>query len=766
MSVEEPDESDLRVPVSGVFSMPAVEGESEDQCLLTLADMQKELPTLTGAPVRVEHGEEVVGTVEKVTIDAQNRIAGTVRLNRDYSGRKALSACRDGRYKGFSLGIMHEPGLGDDGKPIIKNKLILHVALAQNPEFSDHTKISDIGDDRREVKIGRRFVKIAAEKLRRETGTGGEKQTAPRTLKSGSAKASTADKTRQQPITVSLSSNSSAPETQTMSSVEELNRQMAELQKQRDALEAQQKAEAEASMKVDQQQQQQPPQQPPQQDFQGWSQKQPNPYTSPVVFNMNVGGAQAPGTDPLSQMSEATAAEFERQKADAEAYRKMKAEEERRNRKGEKRSRDEAEAPDQPSTTAAASLIPEQDEKDREIARLKALLGEAGEGKERRQEDNEGTVDHASSKTQALVDSIQSKLAQATTNESAAADMDEDADIDDKLIAKQKAEAASATQDIDASKISFDDLSKENETIRTTIREVNALKSEIKKMKDGAAKQHKKDELARKERLVRSASESYVRRNNAWLVRQMSLAGQDIDDDMSSAMADYATQPESLTLKDLASLNNMGRLVTVSHANAQNGLMATQAALAKERQVWEKERLKLQAKAESERIAAERAQAHLSIANSDPRFGVRGANPVPQGRRHSQPKSAPQAQARASVDPRFAYMKQTGIPMRLVDASKRVDGMKVFESGKAVRDLSFVPAQSRHSFRPPRARFGLQRNGEIDVLKELDRVRRSHPVGQNEMLTPSDFSSNCMPVAPPGSQTVDGFPGLARLPQM
>src|SRR6056297_3740800 len=193
MSVQEDEDysesDDLRVRVDGVFSMPAAEGESQDQLLLTIDDMKKRLDTVCGAPVRIEHGGEVVGSVERVEIDAKNRIAGTVRLNPDTNGHRAARLCREGKYKGFSLGIMHEPDLSEDGKPIIKDKLILHVALAADPEFAEHTKISEVGEDRRELKLARRFVKIAAAKLRREVGE--KKQTDQNTVRKPVAQGTT-----------------------------------------------------------------------------------------------------------------------------------------------------------------------------------------------------------------------------------------------------------------------------------------------------------------------------------------------------------------------------------------------------------------------------------------------------------------------------------------------------------------------------------------------------------------------------------------------
>jgi len=758
---------DLRVPVSGVFSMPASEGASQDQCLLTREDMQRELPALVGAPVRVEHGGEVVGTVEKVTIDDEDRMAGTVRLNRDYSGRRAVRACRTGKYKGFSLGIMHQPGADADGKPIIKDKLILHVALAADPEFAEHTKISEVGEDRRELKLARRFVKIAAAKLRREVGE--KKQTDQNTMRKPVAQGTT---TERQPPIVSVSSKSSAPSTSAMSSAEEIARQIAELQeKQKKIQEEEEKAKKEASeqqeMQTDapqassmNQQQQQQHQQPSggmQQDG-AWQQKPPNSFQSPVVFNMHVGGqgqGQTQGSfDPLSQMSEASAAEYQRQKRDAELYERQRAQAPAG--RGKKRTVDEEQED-------SVSMVPKTDEKDREIARLKALLGES-DGKNRRydadsadlgseQEEPEGS--RASQKTRDLMSSIQNKLAAPSA---AADDVDEDADVDDK---PQAPAAGGEEEEIDASSLTYEELSKKNTTLKGMAREINDLKTKIRAMKDGTNKQNRKDELATKQRKYEAACTDYVRKNNAWLMRQIALAGQDIDEDMEETMADYATQVGGLKLGDLSSLNNMGRLVTVSHANAQNGLRQTEEALAAARKEFAKERLRLQRDAERQRVAAERAEAQRTVASSDPRAGVRGGKPKPQGRPHSQPAHAPAPNASAS-DPRAQFMRTTGLSMPLVDYSKPLPaGSKLFEAKSNPRNMNFVKPEDRHRFRAPRSRRGAQRSVDFDVLKELDRTRRTHQLGQADRLTPSDFGGQY--TQPPGSVLVDGNPALARL---
>ena len=772
MDTDDGSVDDLRVPVSGVFSMPASEGASEAQCMLTREDMQREMPSLVGAPVRVEHGGEVVGSVEKVSIDDEDRIAGTIRLNRDFSGRKALRACRDGKYKGFSLGIMHTPDVDEDGMPIITDKLLLHVALAEDPEFGEQTTISEVGQDRREVKLAKRFIKIAADKLRRRAVL--EKQTDQNTAQKVEAQVSTTERLpRPHPI-VTVSSKSSVPSTETMSSAEEIERQIAELQakqKQVREQEEQKKKQQEEQKNTEEvntdeqssgngQTMSQQQQQAPGGGFQpdgSWQQKPPNSYQSPVVFNMHLGGQGGQTAfDPLSQMSEASAAEYKRQQRDAEEYQRRR-QFEPVGRGGQKRGMDA-------DTEDAVSLVPKQDEKDREIARLQALLGEK-DGKNRRFNDEDTGADEAegsraSQTTRDLMSSIQNKLTQGGSKDMAE-DVDPDADVDDKLLAKQAAEET----DVDAASITFDELSQKNNELKKAAREINEFKSKIRGMKAGTMKQNMQDALATKQRKYEAACSDYVRRNNAWLMRQITLAGQDVDEDMEETMADYATQVGGLKLNDLHSLNNMGKLVTVSHANAENGLRQTNEQLAKAKREFAKERLRLQNEAERQRIEADRAKAAAQIVTSDPRSGARGGAPKVQGRPHTQPKHAASSETSAApaLDPRLQYMRQTGISMPLVDFNEQIPaGAKVFESKNNPSNMNFVPVDDRHRYRPPRARMGAQRSVDFDILKELDRTRRSHRLGQADIITRSDFGGHY--TQPPGSVPLEGRPGLAKLP--
>ena len=764
---------DLRVPVSGVFSMAASDGESGNQCFLTLEDMEKQLPYLKGMPVRIEHGAEVVGEVEDVTIDDQQRIAGTIRLNRDYTGRRALRLCREGKYKGFSLGIAHDKGTDERGAPVIKDKLILHVALANKPEFGAETRITNIGEDRPAVKIGTKLVKVAAELLRKKKAAQQEKQNTLSTEPATPAPPPT--QTRQRIVTLSSLSSSdlSATSTTMASSADDYDRQIAEIQLKRDKARADEQARAQAKAQEEEKavQPQIPPaglSTDPATGKTMWTQQPPNPIQSPVVFNwhLNGNGGGGGGYDPLSQMSKAAYDEQSRQHAEAEAFRKQESD----NKRGKKRRSDEEEE-------SARADVHKADEKDALIAKLRDEVTELK--KTRRtdeQPDSTAPGSATSEKTKNLVDAVTKSLGQSAIP-GAPRDDEDDEDIEDKVVPNAGVAAAAAglknpaKDDIDGSKITLEELTEENYQLKAAARAINLLEKQMRKLPDGAEKQNVKDELAAKQRKYNAECKSYIHRNNAWMVHQIASANSPVDEDMSATMADYATVDEGLSIKDLGSLRALNKLVTVSHADKTNSLAAANSEFQKERSRFEAESLRLRGEAERYKIAAERAQAHASILSSDPRTKPLSAPRVapkltPPTSANS--AAAPMQQDTPKVDPKFAFMRTTGIPLDLVVSGAPVpEGMMVSECGKPVDMFTktFIPIEQRDWYKEPRHRNGLQRQGDEKILRDLDNDRRLHVIqGAADMITPAVF--NGFYTAPPNSHAIPGNARLAMLSPM
>ena len=132
--------------VAGVFSLPAADGPSETQRFLTLDDMKRLADSLVGFRVCTEHSPESVGSIERTYIDAQNRVAGVVRLSDDENGSRALRRCADREFVGFSLGMHQDDGYDADGIPIVEAKNVTHVALTSRPEFPEHTLFDCVKD--------------------------------------------------------------------------------------------------------------------------------------------------------------------------------------------------------------------------------------------------------------------------------------------------------------------------------------------------------------------------------------------------------------------------------------------------------------------------------------------------------------------------------------------------------------------------------------------------------------------------------------------
>ena len=779
MSVQEDEDysesDDLRVRVDGVFSMPAAEGESQDQLLLTIDDMKKRLDTVCGAPVRIEHGGEVVGSVERVEIDAKNRIAGTVRLNPDTNGHRAARLCREGKYKGFSLGIMHEPDLSEDGRPIIKDKLILHVALAADPEFKEHTKITRVDEERQDVKIAKRFLRFAEAQARLRVGQQRKKQKSPATVNERRDPETThpsAKNSKSKPGVVTFSSNSSVAETSTMSDLSELDRQMAELKKQREELAAKQQQQ--------QQQEEEAAAARGGMDQDGkWTQRPPNPYTSPVVFNMYTGNhgsghgqqhqqhqQQQQQDSPLLNMSKAASEEYDRQKADAERY-----EREKRASKAnvpKKRTRDEMEEDNQPPVkhTEAASIVPSSDLEKR-IARMQAEIEELRGKTRRTQEDNTNPSEETpSSKTQQMVDSIQSKLAKSGSTEreqgesASGMDEDEDEDIEDKRLARERDE-----QEIDGSKISREQIFAENDKLVKERRSLNELKTKVKSMKPGTAKQNEQDKLNAKERQYYKNCKEFAKRNTAWILHQFAEANEELDDDSLSALASHNVKTSGFNIGDLNAFKLMGNAVTVSHANAKNTLMASELQFQKDKKQFELERLQLQQKAKRAQMEADRANAKSAIMQVDPRAPSR-SNAPPQKQLSRKKTSAPATHS-APLDARSVYMKQTGLPFKLVDSRSPVPrNVQIFESAAPASNIDRLKKKSGFNLYAPRKRMGMHSQSDPETerfLRELDNHRRSQTPGHQDRVTDQNFSAGFSPSAPYNSEPVDSKYGVVRM---
>lgn len=756
MDLDNDETDDQRISIGGVFSLPAAEGESHEQLHLTIDDMKKELPTLIGAPVRVEHGDEVVGTVESVEIDDQRRIRGIVKLNSDYTGKRALRKCRNGEYTGFSLGVAHEAGVDENG-PRINGKYILHVALAKTPEFADHTVIDAIGETTPMAKINARVIKLKAEQLRRKLGVS-KKQAAGFTPKPSAALISTVHSTQsdttQRPLIVSTSSaTSTIPPT--MSAASELDKQIAELQAQREAaMQAEKLAAQETAGGVD-------ANKPPQHSWQ----QTPSSNQSPIVINVNgtqatpqqPPAAAAPTTlDPFAGVTAAELAEFRRQKEERAAFDEQQRASEAaadaagRRTTSAKRSRDE-------DTQDDIALTPASDSRDAEIERMRREIGEL---KAARASEEQASIERPSDKTQAAMDSIKSKLAAKTEAAPGASAVEEDTPV----------------EEIDASTLKFEDINAQLTELAAARRTINDTEKAIKLL-TGTARQNKQDELDRTKREFKTASDATTARFAAYITRQLALSGQggDQDDDITASLAETTTRIGGPSISDISSMRAMGRLVTVSHSNAQNTMAAANEQLQQQKQRFAAERLKMQAEAERAKIAAERSNARLSIASVDPQR--QPSNAPPTSNRGppvaATPSAVPRAAPAHADDPSYVYMRQTGLSARLVAPDHQVaPGQQVFTQLSAANPLQRLPEQFldeknktthnlRRSLHAPRVRNGAQRLAPDDLLANLSRARAHMEVGAADKLDNMEFSGkyqgaeDCTPV--------DGNATLSRM---
>lgn len=728
------DEPDLRVAVSGVFSLPAAEGDSQAQAMLTREDMLKELPSLKGMPVRIEHGPEIVGEVEEVHLDEQDRIAGTVRLNRDIAGRKALQKCRSKEFTGFSLGLLHKHGNDAKGMPIIKEKVVLHVALAKDPEFDEHTLIHEVGKDRPEVTLG-------AAALRARSKLEAEKQKRLGALGKGADQGLTRIKKTED--TVSLSSKNPITESETMSA-EDIQRQIEELQAKKAQMEqdAQKEKTEETPMQTDEAPAKTTTTIPAGMHDGVLYDKPPNPNQTPVIMNFNMGSK-----DPLSQMASATNAELDRQRRDAELYRQQFEQSQRK--RGQKRRLDEDEAFADTDEANEVRMLREQVERLQAQIMGKSQADETEANKAARTSNATAAEDaHAedvSDKTQSVVDSITKKLA-APSQPATNMEEDEDEDVEDKVL------------NIDASKITSEMLDKEGATLKETARKIYALASSLKKL-SGSALQHKKDELEAMKRKYNAECQKYTARQSAWITRQFVLANEPLDDATTGVLADFSTATGGLKLKDLDVLRSLRQAVTVSHKNMNNSLEQANSKLEQDRIAFQREQIRQKAELERQRVQVERAQSQFDVHSSDPRT-ARGARPTPRGRARTQPKTepAPTQAPPKEVDPRMAYLKNNGFYMPL--ATGPAEGAIVLGNSPKSID-SFVKPEMVGTFRPPRARWGAQRMADEKFLREMSETRRQHQMGQPETLDRHTFSGHYR--APGHAKSVEGNPHVAML---
>lgn len=676
--------------VEGVFSMPAVEGESNTQTLLTLGDMETIVKDLIDAPLRIEHGKEIAGIVEHAEIDPKTKcIRGRVRLNKGFSGERAAHLCRTGHFRGFSLGLDHMTGRDADGLPIITEKRALHVALANEPEMAEHaiiTHVTPLSEERqRELEESRaRITKArstidATENKLSFPKLGDEGDRLSTVLNDSATVHLTTYSSKSATMTDQTATATATPATPSAAE------QIAALQKQLTDLQSRVQPPAKASETEANATLQAPPERllPPAEtrtshmniDANGvpqWQQKAPGQsQSSPLTFNFNMG-------------------QTDREQAALQE----------RDRRSVLRKRGREEEPEVPAE-ATGDKLSEVQELRKRMAEMEERLQSFKQQKHRLDQ----ATPHPSQAEQMAHDATTEEFAEKINTAKdqsiaeAQAEIDEDEDVEDKT-----------------KTLSIREIKEEHQKLRNMYGEIQEMRARDKEKKDTALQ----DRIKRKFKKY----EAHAMRTGRHLRRhyEAQLAKTNIPLDSPEAHAILNMSNENLAAKkfDQSFLDNMGTQLLVSTlSNATNGIGLKQAneQLARERQ-------KAAEMASRNRVLEQRAQL---AATGRARDDVMMLDPKPMAPVR---KLTPAARVAAPVQPakpaqelsaNEAFMKNSGISWRLAAPNRNLDAIS---APRPKNPLGSVPFEV---CAPRRRVHGLQfKHGKEDrdfVLRMMDEAR-------------------------------------------